>query len=97
MKNGFRVRIRAVGTNNVPLAIELCFREGGQLEGCRPIPDAPGTFLLEQGSGGIGVVGMRFGSGGGCAASVCTVARRGGAAAGAVGLHHGVHAVRADD
>jgi hypothetical protein len=51
VKNGFRVRIRASGTNGVPLAIELCFRDGGQLDGCRPIPDAPGTFLLEQGFG----------------------------------------------
>ncbi|MGB2712802.1 MAG: hypothetical protein WBC51_01390 [Vicinamibacterales bacterium] len=37
--------------NDVPLAIEPCFREGGQLDGCRPIPDAPGTFMLEQGFG----------------------------------------------
>ena len=65
VKNGFRVRIRASGTNNVPLAIELCFREGGQLDGCRPIPDAPGTFLLEQGFGTYRFGGhqIRFGPG----------------------------------
>ena len=51
VRNGFRVRLRASGTTGVPLAIEFCFREGGQLDGCRPIPDAPGTFLLEQGFG----------------------------------------------
>ena len=54
------MRLRASGTNGVPLAIELCFREGGQLDGCRPIPDAPRTFLLQQGFRGIGWRGMRF-------------------------------------
>ena len=65
VKNGFRVRLRASGTNRVPLAIELCFREGGQLEGCRPIPDAPGTFLLEQRRGTYRFGGheIRFGPG----------------------------------
>ena len=65
VKNGFRVRIRASGTNGVPLAIELCFREGGQLDGCRPIPDAPGTFLLDRGQGTYRFGGheIRFGPG----------------------------------
>jgi hypothetical protein len=65
MKNGFRVRVRADGTKGVPLAIELCFREGGQLDGCRPIPDAPGTFVLEQGRGQYRAGGqeIRFGPG----------------------------------
>jgi hypothetical protein len=66
VRNGFRVRLRADGTRGVPLAIELCFREGGQLNGCRPIPDAPGTFLLEQGRGTYRAGGqeIRFGPGG---------------------------------
>jgi hypothetical protein len=48
----------------VPLAIEPCFREGGRLDGCRPIPDA-GTFLLKQGSGRYWLGGqeIRFGPG----------------------------------
>ena len=65
-KNGFSVRIRAEGTSNVPVAIELGFREGGQVEGCRAIPDAPGTFLLEgrEGSYRAGQSVIRFGPGG---------------------------------
>jgi hypothetical protein len=65
VRNGFHVRLRASGTNGVPLAIELCFREGGQLDGCRPIPDAAGTFLLEQGRGTYRFGGheIRFGPG----------------------------------
>ena len=65
VRNGFHVRLRASGTNGVPLAIELCFREGGQLDGCRPIPDAAGTFLLEQRRGRYRFGGheIRFGPG----------------------------------
>jgi hypothetical protein len=65
LKNGFRVRIRAEGTTNVPVAIELGFRDGGQLEGCRPIPDAPGTFVLDgrEGRYRVGRSVIRFGPG----------------------------------
>ncbi len=64
-KDGFRLRLRAEGTSGVPVAIEVCFREGGQLDGCRPIPDAPGTFVLEQGRGTYRAGGqeIRFGPG----------------------------------
>jgi hypothetical protein len=66
VKNGFSVRIRAEGTGNVPVAIELGFREGGEFEGCRAIPDAPGTFLLDgrEGSYRTGQSVIRFGPGG---------------------------------
>jgi hypothetical protein len=63
-KNGFTLRVRASGTANVPLAVEIGFREGGQLEGCTPAPDKPGLLL----TGGMGVYragknSIRFGPG----------------------------------
>ena len=63
--NGFRLRLRADGTRGVPIAIELAFRDGGTLDGCRPIPDMPGTFVLEQGRGvyRAGRHEIRFGPG----------------------------------
>ena len=63
-KNGFSVRLRAEGTTGVPIAIELCFREGGRLEGCRPIAGAPDTFVLDgQGVYRAGRHEIRFGAG----------------------------------
>ncbi len=64
-KNGFRLRLRAEGTAGVPIAIELCFREGGGVDGCRPVAGAPGTFVLE-GREGVYRAGrneIRFGPG----------------------------------
>jgi hypothetical protein len=65
MPGGFNLRLRASGTIGVPVSMELTFREGGQLEGCRPIAEAPGTFLLEQGTGTyrVGRYEIRFGAG----------------------------------
>jgi hypothetical protein len=65
LKNGFELRLRAEGTSNVPIAVELCFRDGGQLEGCRPIPGTPGTFVLDrrQGVYRVGPNEIRFGPG----------------------------------
>jgi hypothetical protein len=51
VKGGFQLRVHADGTSGVPVAVELCFRETGRLDGCRPIPGAPGTFLLDAGNG----------------------------------------------
>jgi hypothetical protein len=51
LKNALSFRLRAEGTTDVPVAIEMCFRDGGQLEGCRPIPNTPGTFVLEGDQG----------------------------------------------
>jgi hypothetical protein len=61
----FDVRVRASGTAGVPVSIELTFREGGTLDGCRPIPDMPGTFVIEQGTGTyrVGRHEIRFGPG----------------------------------
>jgi hypothetical protein len=65
VKNGFAIRMRASGTDGVPLAVEICFREGGQLEGCREAPGSPGCWLLERGTGvyRAGRSEIRFGPG----------------------------------
>jgi hypothetical protein len=65
MKDGFEVRIRASGTTGVPLAVEICFRDGGRLEGCRTLEDAPGSHVLESGTGTYrtGANEIRFGPG----------------------------------
>jgi hypothetical protein len=65
IRGGFRVRVRARGTTGVPLAIEIGFREGGALEGCRPVAGRPGCFLLECGTGvyRAGRSRIRFGPG----------------------------------
>jgi hypothetical protein len=62
---GFRVRVRAHGTNGVPLAVEIGFREGGRFEGCREVAGRPGSFLLERGAGvySAGRGRIRFGPG----------------------------------
>ena len=62
---GFQVRVRAHGTGGVPLAIEIGFREGGRLEGCREVPGSPGSFLLASGTGLYTAGGsrIRFGPG----------------------------------
>jgi hypothetical protein len=65
---GFRVRVRAHGTEGVPLAVEIGFREGGRLEGCREVPGRPGCFLLEQGTGVYRANGGRIRLGPGTAA-----------------------------
>ncbi len=66
-ENGISVRVRAAGTSGVPIAVELCFREEGQLDGCRPLPGAPGAFILEAGQGSYraGDHQIRFGPGDG--------------------------------
>jgi hypothetical protein len=65
VKNGFRLRVRAGGTTGVPLAIEICFRDGGQLEGCRDVSASPGCWQLERGTGVYRAGGseIRFGPG----------------------------------
>ncbi len=65
VKNGFSLRLRAEGTSGVPIAVELCFREGGRLNGCRPIPGAAETFILDQRQGmyRVGRNEIRFGPG----------------------------------
>jgi hypothetical protein len=75
-RGGFRVRVRARGTDNVPVAVEINLREGGTLEGCSPLAAAPDTWLLESGSAvyRAGRDAIRFGPG---AAATRYVAVRG--------------------
>lgn len=62
---GFRVRARAYGTNGVPLALEIAFRDGGRVEGCTAVPGTPGSYVLERGTGSYraGRNEIRFGTG----------------------------------
>lgn len=62
---GFNLRLRAAGTAGVPVAVELGFREGGQVEGCRALTETPGTYVLERGVGRYrsGRHDIRFGEG----------------------------------
>jgi hypothetical protein len=62
---GFDLRLRSHGTNDVPLAVEINLREGGQLEGCTPLPRLADAWLLESGQAvyRVGNDGIRFGPG----------------------------------
>ena len=65
IKGGFQLRVQSHGTSGVPLAIEISFREGGTLEGCRRAPHAEGAWLLERDFGiyRVGGDAIRFGPG----------------------------------
>ncbi|MCS6951606.1 MAG: hypothetical protein RMK57_03645 [Bryobacterales bacterium] len=65
LRDGFRVRLQAAGTPGVPVAVEINFREGGELQGCEPAPDAPQAWLLrgEHGTYRAGGWQLRFGPG----------------------------------
>jgi hypothetical protein len=62
---GFAMRLRSDGTTGVPLAVEICLREGGTLEGCRPLPHTPGAHVLQEGTAVYrsGQHAIRFGPG----------------------------------
>ena len=47
------------------ISVEICFREGGELEGCTPLPGSADAFLLERGTGVFrsGRNEVRFGPG----------------------------------
>ena len=47
----FAISIQITGTDNVPVAVELGFREGGTLEGVIPIPQIADAYLLQAGEG----------------------------------------------
>jgi hypothetical protein len=59
---GLKVRMRSDGTRNVPVTVEVALREGGQLEGCVPVP---GGQILAAGFATYRVGGdaVRFGPG----------------------------------
>lgn len=64
-RGGFRVRVQSAGTANVPLAVEISFREGGKLSGCEPVRRSEDCFLLKDGWGEYraGSDSIRFGPG----------------------------------
>ena len=65
IRNGFRLRIRSEGTNDVPVAVEVNFREGGKIEGCDPAPKLEGAWMLGKGEARyrVGASSIRFGPG----------------------------------
>jgi len=64
-EQGFEVFIKAHGTDNVPLSVEINFREGAKLSGVAEVPGTRGAFLLEAGFAEcrVGNDGIRFGPG----------------------------------
>lgn len=61
-KNGFAVRIRAQGTDEVPLAVEISFAPGGVLEGCEKLREdvyllGSSAAVYRQGADAIRVTG----------------------------------------
>ena len=59
--HGLSIRLRASGTTGVPYAIEVAFREGGRLEGCREVEGAPGAYVLPREPVSIARRRARFG------------------------------------
>jgi hypothetical protein len=61
-KTGLRLRLRADGTRNVPVAVEIALREGGKLEGCIEVN---GSWILASGFATyrVGNDVVRFGPG----------------------------------
>lgn len=48
IEQGFELDFSITGTDHVPVAIELAFRHGGQLEHVTPVPNFQDTFLLSE-------------------------------------------------
>ena len=62
---GFRLRIRAHGTRDVPLAVEINFREGGRLDGVTPVGKVSDAYIFSSGKASyqMGSDVIRFGPG----------------------------------
>jgi hypothetical protein len=62
---GFRLRLQASGTKDVPLAVEINFREGGKLEGVESAHKVDEGWILPTGIGvyRMGSDRIRFGPG----------------------------------
>ncbi|MEE9463193.1 MAG: hypothetical protein V3V53_15240 [Bacteroidales bacterium] len=62
---GFLLKITATGTERVPIAIELGFRQGGKLSGLKPVPGIEDAWFLAEGYGEykMGDQHIRFGPG----------------------------------
>lgn len=63
--SGFRIRVQSVGTPDVPLSVEINFREGGTLEGATRSRIAPDSWVLQSGQGiyRVGKNAIKFGPG----------------------------------
>lgn len=63
--NGVKVIIKAHGTEPVPLAVEIAFRDGGEMRGADPVPWVDEAYLLREGFGEyqFGKDLIRFGPG----------------------------------
>lgn len=48
---GFRLRLQSAGTGDIPIAVEINFREGGQIEGCVKSKIATDSWVLQDGQG----------------------------------------------
>lgn len=64
-EQGFDISINAHGTDNVPLAVEINLREGGEITGVVPSLQADDTFLMKDGFAEyrMGADVIRFGLG----------------------------------
>lgn len=62
---GLEISLSAQGTDNVPLAVEINFLEGGELTGVVPVAGSNSAFLLKEGFGEYRMGGdvLRFGPG----------------------------------
>ena len=64
-KGGFTIAIEAAGTADVPLAVEIALRGGGDLQGCVAAPKVTDGWLLKKGYATytVGKDKLRFGPG----------------------------------